>query len=646
MLHVPEVVSEVDGDLPPLEIEEPPIPVVELVDRVAPRWVAIISTLFTVATSVCLLVIPVLALYFQAFPITEHGGLAASLTGLIGLMAIIGALVFDYVQMRALTGFRSLRERFANRAGLWLGALVASALVFVHPYLGLGPTLAAGIAFGCRTFWNKRPLHEPSWEYNRREAVSLLVGRDSLGIRIATATPNDHAFQQALLRGLTWGATLVTLAAASALASQVHLNAAAIPAMTLLALWATDAIVRGLLIRPGPAGIEQASTAKVIALPQTRTSDNESGCEVRDLRVQDLMGRTLLSDICFRIAPGSVVGVLGASGSGKSLLLRALQSPHDLSEAEVQGFARINARPLWTRSANAQSPSAVLLPEAPLLLPTSGLNNLTCFHADELRDRGLNLLEHLVFSVSDAEAICNAPDARRLPGQQRKLLSIARALLLSPPLYLMDRPEDGLDDRFVSALCDRIQQERKLGRCFLIVTENRALLDICDQLIVLQEGRMIDNGSAVEVRSKMSAGWARLVTVRSLDSEDNLVLWVRNLFKRPGDEGNRRAVGLLASEMLALSCQSNEGIAQTRVEFEFKHMKDHCLLRMIDDAPALSSAALTRAKKEVAKGADMTPLASILRATTDFNCSVENGRRVIEVKKDTYDPRSGHFGTA
>jgi ABC-type glutathione transport system ATPase component len=166
------------------------------------------------------------------------------------------------------------------------------------------------------------------------------------------------------------------------------------------------------------------------------------------------------------------------------------------------------------------------------------------------------------------------------------------------------------------------------------------VLEICDELIVLQSGRIIDRGPSKDVRERMTAGWARLVADRHLDSEENLRPWVRNLFKRPGDELNRKLVTSIACELLALSCQTTESNVQERLAFEFMHKKGYCLLRLIDDDEPVSSGTLKRARTEIENGFPSSSLALVLNSSQSFECSLENGKRVITLQIRTYDPRT------
>jgi ABC-type glutathione transport system ATPase component len=380
---------------------------------------------------------------------------------------------------------------------------------------------------------------------------------------------------------------------------------------------------------------------EVTALEGPAEPADLSGLEVARLTVTDSSGRLLLADVGFSLAPGTVLGVLGDASAGKSLLLHALAAPLDLSGLRVQGSVRQRGADLWGRSAEGRRLPAVLVPDAPLILPASGAQNLTCFRED-LTDQGRGLIEALTFSSDEAQAICAAPDALLLSGGQRKILALARAFLMAPDLYLLDRPDDQLSERAVAAVAARLRQETRLGRSFVIVTTNRALLDACDRFMVLQEGRVVDFGAAAEIRAKMSSGWSRFVGGRGLETEENLIRWVRAQFKRPGDETNRRNLGTVASELLAFSCQTNERPDRRDVTFEFKHFEGHGLLRMIDDSGPLTTGLIARARKEAGDDTGLrrlSPLAAVIRGSLEISGTVESDRRVVVVKIATYDPR-------
>lgn len=641
MLHTKELIDA--SPEPSVAREETLVEgeILQIRDSSPPRWITRLAALFTVTASACLLLIPLMAMRFQSLPSAVQGDLLAVLFGLVGLAAGICALGLDYAKIYALAGFRSAREEGTSRATFWLGALTTAFFGIVHPLLALGPATALVVYVAAKRGWRKLPRRrEPFQDLDRHEVAAILSGRNGTGLRNLEAGPGKHPFDNALQDRLPWLATLISLSTSSFLAASAFLSVEALPALCLLTLWATGAMLqRATAIlgrKEAQVGMPEISVRQ---FPPPPSDEKLVNLRVADLCVITEDGKPLLSKVEFDLAPGSIIGVLGDTGSGKSLLLQCLQDPWALQGVEVSGCVEVNGTPVWQQLHDLQAVPSVLLPERPILMQASGLENLVAFRAGKTVERGRRILEQLVLSVQAVDSICAAADARLLPYQQSKLLCMARAFLMSPSVYLMDMPDAGLSPRALGALSDRIAQESRLGRSFVLVTDNRALLDLCDHLLVMQDGRVIDFGPAAEIRSKMSTGWSRLVADRSLDSEDTLTLWIRNHFKRTGDEGNRRSIGLVASDMLLLSCHGQLGEDPGKMIFEFKHFKGHCILRMIDDGLLLSSATLERARQSVVTAHRAEPLSAILNASTSFVCVMEDGRRVIQVALQTYDPR-------
>ena len=328
--------------------------------------------------------------------------------------------------------------------------------------------------------------------------------------------------------------------------------------------------------------------------------------------------------------------------SGKSLLLSSLISPFDLCALNIEGSVEFNEVNLWDRSARSQIVPAVYLPKEPILLPTSGSQNLTCFQDDRVKERARKVMEQMLYSGEAADRILNAHDATLLSASEQKALSFAQAFILNPGLYLIDQPEVSASEAMIAALCQRFQIERRAGRSFVVATDNRAIHEMADFLLVMSDGKVIDYGPSDDVRARMSSGWARLVVDRNLDSEETVQNWIRSHFRRDGDEKNRRNISIVASEMLALSCQDATSFAEDRVSFDFKHQKEQCILRFKDQGELLTSGQMAKAgaTNSVNSNSDeQTALARVLRGTLSFDQSLVDGVRTGSVTIKTYDPR-------
>jgi len=427
------------------------------------------------------------------------------------------------------------------------------------------------------------------------------------------------------------------------IAADIMAMAAFVP-LVLGTFWASEAILDYAQNRVARQEVELLPVSQVRAGPAPTEEDDQDhiGLKVYDLNVRNSKGVALLRGVNLNIAPGTVTAVIGPSGAGKSLLLQSIVDPFSLANMEVSGFVRQSGQDLWKRQTSAQSVPAVFLPPHPVVLPASGAENLSCFHGEEMLTRGKWFLEQLVYAVDMVDGICAAPNAQTLPTMQVKALAMARAFTLGPQVYLMDRPEDGLPEKQVAALVHRIEQETRMGRCVVMVTEKRALLDISDQMVVLQDGQVIDHGPSKEVRGRMETGWARFLGARRLVTEENLCNWIRSHFYREGDEANRRKVAQVASDMLTFSCQSANPLTPGDVSFTFKHFRGFCILRMQDADLPISAAKLQQAEADAANDTGegkLSQLAAIVRDSLSVEADMRGDERLLEVKIETYDPR-------
>lgn len=616
-------------------------------DRAAPGWARGLSYAFAIGSGFCFLGAAVSIIFFFDLVVVE--GQIALIPALLGvsLTLLFGSILFDFSHSRALAGYRHARGVFFSRAQAALSVGIVVVMELVHPALGLPVLVTTLISLVTNKVLYTRKQREPFWDFSAKEAVSVLSGRDEIGRKLATKKPELHSLGGSIQKFFAWIALFLSIAVNSWLAATEVLSVAAVPAVSLISFWCTDVLGKHMEGRSIRKPFERSISSNVLLVDPIETDDDEDiesdgGLSVQRLTVNDGAGHCILADVNFSIEPGTILGILGESGGGKSILLRALMDPHGLPNLDVRGRVHAGVTDLWERSARSQVIPAVLLADPPLVLPATGLENLDCFGSVADQMRAEKTLEKLIFSADIVRGICKTRDATTLPSMQRKMLTYARGLLLAPSLYLMDRPEDLLPEKQVSALIGQIQQEARLGRTVVMVTDNRALLEICDKHLVLQEGRVNDFGNAIEIRNRLSSGWTRFVASRKLESEDNLDRWIRAHFKRNGDEGNRRKVCTVASEMLALSCQNADPSVSQSLSFEFKHFEGHCLLKMTDGDQPLGAARLQKAKK-IAQKSDsskrLPPLAALIDLCEDVQGGSEMDRRVLSVKIGTYDPR-------
>lgn len=647
MQHFPKQNKKTTQDTKPDPIA-PEIAMPRMQDRADQRFTNFIGGLFSISSFLCLIGIAVLGLFFVR--IVAQGGETGMLPIFVALggSLVLGMLLLDFTHARALSGYRAARMRNARYTKALFSGLLCIFLGMIHPLMALAIPVSAGFGVLMHLGLRRLSVNEPLWDFLPKEAISILSGRDRIGLEMTATRPVSHALSTPVTRASNALAVISALAAGSYLIAANIMTMAAFIPLVLGSAWASDAIVAYAESRFSRRDTARVPASRVERIENEQDDEEALGLNIGGLTVRDANGQLILTDVDVQVGPGQITGIVGTSGAGKSLLLKAIADPFSISNAEVSGRAFIGRTDLWSRQSSDQNVPFVLLPPEPIVLPASGANNLSCFHDGEMLTRGRWFLERLVFAIDIVDNICNAPDAQALPSMQLKALALARAFLLAPPLYLMDRPEDGLPDKQIFALVHRLEQQARMGRSVLMVTNNRALLESCHRLIVMQNGRIVDYGLAADVTDSMDSGWSRFRGTRRPDTEEVLVNWVRSHFFRDGDEANRRKVAGIASDLLALSCQSADVRAPGEVQFHFKNFDGHCLLRMSDEDPAVGTSTIQKVKRDAASTTEdhnLSPLASVYRQAEKVECDTKTENRRVSAQIEIYDPRKTGGGS-
>lgn len=214
---------------------------------------------------------------------------------------------------------------------------------------------------------------------------------------------------------------------------------------------------------------------------------------------------TAVDHVSFEVPAGSTFGLVGESGSGKSTTARIVGRLLDADSGSV----RLHGEELLTLRGRAlnpvrrqvqmvfQDPFASLNPRWKVgSLVAEGLKIHTDKDAGQRRTRVGELLE-----------MCGLPEdaADRYPhefsGGQRQRIGIARALAVEPELLILDEPVSALDVSIqaqILTLLTELQQE--LDLTYLFIAHDLAIVErFCDQLAVMQHGRIVERGVPQEV---------------------------------------------------------------------------------------------------------------------------------------------------
>jgi molybdate transport system ATP-binding protein len=215
---------------------------------------------------------------------------------------------------------------------------------------------------------------------------------------------------------------------------------------------------------------------------------------------------------------GPVLGVFGASGSGKTSLLHALAGLLRPQEARIV----VGGRVLGSRPGGPWLPPErrrlALVTQDALLFPHRNVQENLAF-APGAQDRLAGPTGQRIVEVLRLEALLDR-GVEHLSGGERQRVALGRALLADPELLLLDEPTSALDaelSRDVLGLLLQVKQE--LGMPMVFVTHRVGeLLALADDCVVLEDGRRIAQGRPVEVLKR-----PRALGVASLVGVDNLL---------------------------------------------------------------------------------------------------------------------------
>lgn len=214
----------------------------------------------------------------------------------------------------------------------------------------------------------------------------------------------------------------------------------------------------------------------------------------------DGQAQNALDGISLTIPAGKHVAVLGRTGCGKSTLLQLLTRAWD----PRQGDIRFNDTPLTEFSEPALRKAVSVVPQRVHLFSATLRDNLL-LAAPDAPDSALSaVLEQVgLQKLLDDDGLNSwlGEGGRQLSGGELRRLAVARALLHDAPLMLLDEPTEGLDATTESQILDLLAQVMK-NKTVLMVTHRLRGLANFDQIIVMDNGQIIEQGSHAELLAK------------------------------------------------------------------------------------------------------------------------------------------------
>ena len=212
-------------------------------------------------------------------------------------------------------------------------------------------------------------------------------------------------------------------------------------------------------------------------------------------------GRPVVNDLSIHVSSGEIVGLLGPNGAGKTLSFHMVVGLVRLDSGTVSIDEHVLSNAPMHRRAQK---GLVYLPQEPSVFRKLSVeNNLHAIielRRDLDKSQKKALAQQLLaeFNLQEISEVIS----ERLSGGERRRLEIARALANQPRFLLLDEPFAGVDPISVDDIKVEIRKlaTRQIG--VLITDHNvRETLDICDRAYIVNEGRIIADGTAHDVLS-------------------------------------------------------------------------------------------------------------------------------------------------
>lgn len=226
---------------------------------------------------------------------------------------------------------------------------------------------------------------------------------------------------------------------------------------------------------------------------------------------------TAVDGIHFEIPPGVCFGILGPNGAGKTTTIRMItcRFPPDA------GVLRVLGMDVTTQARQIKAKSGLVPQENNMDEDLTLTENLELYGRyfglpyPQVRRRTQELLDFMQLGAKKDEQV------KALSGGMKRRAMIARALINQPELVILDEPTTGLDPQARVLLWDRLRALKEQGVTLLLTTHYMDEAQrLCDELVIMHEGHIIDRASPQSLVERHVGRWAVEIELKRGESRE------------------------------------------------------------------------------------------------------------------------------
>jgi ATP-binding cassette subfamily B protein len=256
---------------------------------------------------------------------------------------------------------------------------------------------------------------------------------------------------------------------------------------------------------PGVERVQQGSTDHPLLSPDVKMAGPTIDfCDV-SFRYPDATEPTL-DHFTLHIDPGEIVALVGANGAGKTTVIKLLAGLYHPTSGQIL----IDGRDITTLDRRRLRAYLSVIFQDYAIYHWSATDNIGVGHVAAIEDHAR--IEHAAEQSGFASVVQNFPEGyetvlgrwfergQELSGGQRQLLALARALMKGAPVLILDEPGAALDVENEQAFFERLLSTHRLPQqTILFISHRYSTVRRADRIVVLEGGRLIEEGSHVEL---------------------------------------------------------------------------------------------------------------------------------------------------